>query len=902
MPHNNCKFYDSCPFGSKLHLAKNVNIQGDGSEEPEIIFLGMNPGAQEDNENKVFVGPSGKLLRDSLKELDFDLSKVRFTNAVRCLGNGEPPSEVLNICRIYFEEELLRFSKSVKVIVPLGGFAYSALFPRSKDSIMSVAGQLMDYNLSGVTFKVIPNWHPAFLLRQGVHPYQLKKWKDNFLKIKQYLRGGLSLTELPYEILTPDKFFEYANFLLESYHDGKIDSIAYDIESNGVYGEDILPAYAWKYDIIAFSIADSLTRTGYSVGYHHKDLLSITSKEVFEKVRLTIRKILDTIPVIGHNVKYDLVYSLIHFGTNNFKIKDDTYLQAYIFYGKSSGMSLALKPLARMLLGIDDEWEKEVNSIIQSKRLIKDRTLDNVPFEKVAKYNAKDAISTLLLHEVLEKKINSHPKFLPVIDLLRRASEMFTRIEAYGLSVDFDLVNRLNSFYSSYSEEIFYKITDYDVIKKFLASNGNKINLISSEHLRKIFFDSQYMGLPAKGFTNTGKPSASKDVIKQIIEENKDSAYGQLLQLINEYRKINLGYIAKYLNPIKSQTVDGMFKPQYSLGFTETGRLSSFFHTFPKKGEIKRLVKSRWSDMGGVILHGDYSQLELRVLAGVANEPSMIQAFKDGKDIHNEVACAIFNVKPEEVTSDMRKQAKFTDFGIVYGEGVEGLMNRLGCSKAKAQSLFDMMFQRFPKINDYINYCYNFVEKHKYVETYFGRIRILKDIDSKIRGAKNEARRQAQNTPIQGTASDICLDSAVRIDDWYRTNGLNSVVIGSVHDSIQQDVYPSELLTCLKRSKFFAEVQASFRYPFLNGVPLKVDWELGCSWGGGVEFSTDDFVNFKIEGYESDIEDLFKRLSMNYNVTLGSDFVEGEPDDEQEVPLSKNYGHKVKGFMTINWS
>lgn len=261
--------------------------------------------------------------------------------------------------------------------------------------------------------------------------------------------------------------------------------------------------------------------------------------------------------------------------------------------------------------------------------------------------------------------------------------------------------------------------------------------------------------------------------------------------------------------------------------------------------EIKSLFVSRFT--GGVIVQLDYSQLELRILAAMTGDPTLIQLYKDGADLHKEVASSAFGVPVEEVTKDQRTAAKKVQFGIVYQESAGGLSDDLRAegidmSKTECEVFISKYFKRFPLVEKWIKGAKRYTKTHKKAVSALGRVRNLQTIDSIDNGVASQAERQSVNFPIQSSGSDCTLMSIILINDEFKKRSLRSVICATVHDSIVFDCHPEEVVEVLEVAKEYMENLEKYnpKYAFLKGIPLLSEAEIGFSYGASFECTLED--------------------------------------------------------------
>ncbi|RKY27130.1 MAG: DNA polymerase I [Candidatus Omnitrophota bacterium] len=358
-------------------------------------------------------------------------------------------------------------------------------------------------------------------------------------------------------------------------------------------------------------------------------------------------------------------------------------------------------------------------------------------------------------------------------------------------------------------------------LEKEIYSLANiKFNLNSPKQLANVLFNR--LSLKPVKKTKTGF-STNEDSLNKLRREHP------IVEKILEYRKLTKllsTYIDPFINQIKQQ---GRIYPQFSQVGTATGRLVSFspnLQNIPIKGEEAKKIRGAFvsSFKEGLILSADYSQIELRVLAHISQDPQLIQAFHRDKDIHRFTASLLFSKPPEEISPQEREFAKRINFGIVYGMSPYGLSKELGVSLEEAQMFISEYFLRYPKVEEYIKKVIEEAKTYKYVKTLFGRRRYLENIDSPNTSLREYAFRQAVNSPIQGTAADIIKLAMIKIFKEFKERQIKSYLLIQIHDELVFDVQRQELdlVSSLVR-KIMEEV-------VILDVPLRVNIHWGQSW------------------------------------------------------------------------
>ncbi|MGE5579553.1 MAG: DNA polymerase I [Bacillota bacterium] len=389
--------------------------------------------------------------------------------------------------------------------------------------------------------------------------------------------------------------------------------------------------------------------------------------------------------------------------------------------------------------------------------------------------------------------------------------EVLAGMEAMGIRADLELGRSIRQGFADALTTIESDI--YSIA-------GERFNLGSPKQLAHVLFEK--MGLKPTKKTKTGF-STDAEVLEALSVEHPLPA--KILEY-RQYAKLKCTYL-DVLEEVTNPTT-GRIHSTFHQTVTATGRLSSSepnLQNIPVRGELGRSLRRIFIPAEGrLFLASDYSQIELRIMAHMADDPSMIDAFVNGEDIHARTASEIFGVPIDQVDSDLRGKAKAVNFGIIYGISDFGLARNTGVSRAEARSFIDMYFARYPKVKEFMDAAIEKARKDGYVTTILGRRRTIPDIHSRIFAKRSFAERTAINTPIQGSAADIIKLAMVRIYDRLRRDGLVSRLILQVHDELIFEIPPDEedLMQGLVRQEMETVMQLK--------VPLKVEIDVGRSW------------------------------------------------------------------------
>jgi len=528
------------------------------------------------------------------------------------------------------------------------------------------------------------------------------------------------------------------------------------------------------------------------------------SLSLIEKLRPFFEN--DTIEKIGQNLKYDIKV----LDKYNIRVRGplfDTMLAHYLI---NPDMRHNMDVLAETYLNYTPI---SITSLI-GKKGKNQRSMREIPLDQQTEYAVEDADITLQLKKHFQQELgdaNTQKLFDEMeIPLLRVLAAM----ELEGINLDISFLNAL-------SEDL-----DKDIAKlesDIYEAAGEEFNIASPKQLGIILFEKlQLVDKPKK--TKTGQYSTAEDVLSYLAKDHK------IIRDILDYRglsKLKSTYVSALPNQVESAT--GRVHTDYMQTVAATGRLSSNnpnLQNIPIRTERGRQVRKAFIPRNEdyTLLAADYSQIELRIIAALSQEETMIEAFKNGEDIHASTASRVFNVPLNEVTREQRSNAKTVNFGIIYGVSAFGLSNQTSLSRSESKELIDTYYETYPKLKDYMNKQINFARENGYVQTVLGRRRYLKDINSRNAVVRGAAERNAVNAPIQGSAADIIKIAMINIFEKLNQNKSKSKMLLQVHDELVFDIYKPELddmKTLIKR-----EMENAYKL----SVPLNVDLDIGDNW------------------------------------------------------------------------
>ena len=506
----------------------------------------------------------------------------------------------------------------------------------------------------------------------------------------------------------------------------------------------------------------------------------------------------------GHNIKYDY-HVLKNCDIEIATISSDTILASYLLNAHQKRHSLdelALQYFEKKKIHIQELIGKGKSQI----------TMDKVPIDKVARYCSEDVEYTIKLKEVLDEELKKKDLFKLLHDIEVPLIKVLAKMERRGIFVDVHVLEKL-------SKELEKEIAHLQEVI-FHDANG-PFNINSPKQLGDILFNK--MGIkPPKG----GKDALStRAEVLEALAENYPIA-----KKVLEYRsieKLRSTYIEALPHNINPKT--GRVHTQFNQSVTATGRLSCQdpnLQNIPIRSELGKKIRAsfRPEHKGWSFLSSDYSQVELRILAHLCEDPALIKAFHNNLDIHAFTAAEVFHVPLQEVTPAMRRKAKAVNFGIIYGQQAFGLSQELGISMQEAAAFISAYFKRYPRVKEYIESLKEDARKHKRAQTLTGRVRLLPEITSPNQMIRSQAERLAVNTPFQGTAADIIKIAMIDIDHWMEKLQCQARMLLQIHDELLFEM-PDEEIPSLKKG-----IKERMEGVFALKVPLIVEIGIGKNW------------------------------------------------------------------------
>lgn len=882
------------------HTVRSRNVSCPPWPEVDLLFVGEAPGAREDRKGEAFIGEPGKQLRWSIKKMiDLPEDRIAFTNTIRCRPprNRNPGKTEVKCCSYELVREIQ--ARKPKLLVVLGN--YSMEYLTGQTGITTFHGRILKCTRPEFPdLDVLACLHPAYILRMD---HMIEKWLEALELAGTYLKGEYRPLPGKGDYYVVDRL-DMATDLLAAFREDR-DIVAFDTETGSLTPfQDEFP------HLLCFSFANE-EGVGYTIPYDHPDSPWRVGGER-ERERQEITEALQTffesdVPKIAQNEKFDRKHIRHALDVEPANVIRDTML-THLLLDERRGTH-GLKTLAFAFTGMGG-YERPLEQYCSRHKaadLRKGGSYANVPGDLLFKYAAMDADVTLRVDNALVAQVEyrKNPKFQRLAeDFFPALSQTLADIEYHGALVDVEVVKELDVHYTGEMDTIEKKIERLPKIRKFTADQikagrtGKKkadpfiFNPGSTQQLRKVLFD--YYGEKPVELTDAGfsrlverhKQRNAKlngsakvrfpDIVQESVERKEwdyfttkadvlneyDRKGNELAPLILEYRGIETLH-GTFIKPLRDLLdMKGCVHGSFNIFGTVTGRLSSSspnLQNIPNKGEgrVKQVYVSRFGDEG-VILQLDYSQIELRFAASWFNEPSMVNAYLAGADLHAvtahdiAIASGVTERQWKRLNDHEKKawrvRAKRINFAILYGGGPPALQASLKkegvfVTIEECRELIDLYFQTRPKLKQGITKLEEKARKHGYLESFTGRRRRLPEVFSEDEQIVSRALRQSVNFPIQSGASDMTLMSLVLINRILRSEGFRSQIVLTVHDSIVFDCHVDEVIEVATIAKGIMENIRELSDDVLPGidwsfwkVPIVADCEVGYSWGQMVAF------------------------------------------------------------------
>jgi len=568
-------------------------------------------------------------------------------------------------------------------------------------------------------------------------------------------------------------------------------SVCFDTETTGLKALEVeLIGIAFSYEI----------GKGYYVSFPEDQA---ETKALLEEFRPFFES---NIEKIGHNLKYDIKV----LSNYEMPVKGKLFDTMIAHYLINPDMRHNMDVLAETYLNYQPVSITELIGKKGKNQL----SMRTVPIAEQTEYAVEDADITFQLKQLFTGELESGNVTKLFNDIELPLVSVLTAMEIEGININIDFLNKLSV---TLTEDI------NRLERNIYEQAGEEFNIASPKQLGIVLFEKMELVKKPKK-TKTGQYATGEDILSFLAKEH------EIIRNIQEYRqykKLQSTYVDALPNEVNPKT--GRIHTQYMQAVAATGRLSSNnpnLQNIPIRTERGKEVRKSFipRDENHVLLAADYSQIELRIIAALSEEENMMEAFKNGEDIHASTAAKVFNVPLDEVTREQRSNAKTVNFGIVYGVSAFGLSNQTDLSRSEAKELIDTYYETYPKLKAYMSAQVDFARENGYVETVLNRRRYLKDINSRNAMVRSGAERNAVNAPIQGSAADIIKLAMINIYNRFKKEGFKSKMLLQVHDELVFDAHKDELEIIRPIIKY--EMENAFKM----SVPLDVEVGIGENW------------------------------------------------------------------------
>ena len=574
--------------------------------------------------------------------------------------------------------------------------------------------------------------------------------------------------------------------------------VAFDTETNSL---DAVEA-----DMVGFSLCTSENDACYVPLLHEENDKQIDFDQAIDILKSILED--NGIKKILHNMKFDaLVVDKYNINIKNY---DDTMLMSYSI--GSGGIRHKLDTLIKYYFDHDAISFKDLIGSGKNKK-----TFQELPIKEAGKYAAEDADMTLRLWKRFKSSMvkDKQVKIYEIIE--KPLAQVIMNMENHGISVD---INKLNELSVNFEEKL------KNLEKSCYKLIGEEINLGSPKQVGEILFDK--LELPGGKKTSTGSWSTNAEILENLANEGYDFPKALLeWRALSKLKTTYTDRLPTYLN-IKTNRIHSSF----AMATTSTGRLASSdpnLQNIPIRSDDGRMIRKAFiPEKGNVLISSDYSQIELRLIAHIADERNLINAFLNEVDIHSSTASEVFNIPLNEMTPDIRRNAKAINFGIIYGISAFGLAKQLNISRTEASEFIKAYFKKYPSIRDYMDETKKYANENGYVKTLLGRKCLVEEINSKNAATRSFMERAAINAPIQGSAADIIKRAMIILGNHKNLAKLETKMLLQVHDEL---IFETKKENCEESMRIIKKEMESANLPILNlNVPLIADTNYGNNW------------------------------------------------------------------------
>lgn len=790
-----------CRLSAGQQLQSNC-MRGSGASSPTYMFVGYNPGAEDDSIGRPMTGHNGRIFWELLAEAGFMRDEVYVTNATKCASFGEDVRKSdWTSCRPHLVKEIN--DRKPEIIVAVGAKTVEWLTGRSGldrlrrtrlglswDQTVPVYSIRQPLALAHVhgeerrAMRASMVQDLAFLKQQVRHQLHKQKWED----VCDY-----KIAETVEQI---DEFLDEVE--KQPLIACDLETITRDLDAPSLDHENGLIqsiGFSWKRGVAR---AIPMYSRGESSYCWWPDGV------VEQKILPRLTRIFQNIPVFGQNfVQFDQKW--IRRFCNVWRCRTDFDVQSAHYTTSEEGRH-DLETIAMELLGVSP-WKHE---------------FDPRDTRRLCLYMCKDVDVTWQCREALEKKMGDPQRLLMSLILMPLANELM-EMEWVGVHLDSDALNTLQDYLTRRIAEETSKFRSLSEVQAFEFSLGHELNLDSPDQVRVLFRD--YLKLPQVSTTGGGEYSTDKE----WQEAHKTNPFVSQMVDIRRLNKLK----GTYVDGILARAKRGRIFTHFSSTRTTSGRLNSTdpnLQNLPRDDtagkvlEDANAIKKIFSaDEDHALLQGDFSQAELKVLASASGDQNLIGIFLRGEDVHTATAAKVCGKQMADVTKGERSNAKAVNFGIIYGMSKESLIEKFvaaGNSASQAEAFYYGHQKEFPDVWQWMNQQERIIRQSKQQVTPFGRTRRYGSIDE-------HAIRQAYNFPIQSQASDITEISLIRLASAFRVNRVNAQVLLTVHDSIIVQAHLDHFWTT---ADLMHNVMSTIHFDWMR-VPMSVDLEAGFSWG-----------------------------------------------------------------------
>lgn len=778
-----------CPY----HTDSTRVIFPEGSlSNAKLVIIGEAPGRIENSQGRPFVGEAGQLLRQELLNHDFNMEDILITNVVWCRppGNETPKQECMEACYNFYSNWWEAIEEKPRTFMLAGrtatDFFIKGLKPK-RGNVYKVEDAIL-----------VPVFHPAFLL-PGRSPYAIWDFKDDLKLIHGIVNRG-EQEKVVYRTVTSVREM---NKLLDDVKGA--DLFSFDLETVG------LDPYAEGAKILVVSLALSFPDGSIEAWVlpilHKKAEHGLSFTTLVANLKVIFASDADK---VGQNAKFDIRW-LKSIGVEVTNFYFDTMIAQYLLNSKEFD-PIGLNHLTWMYFPEFGGYGDDLGDY---------DAIEDWDYQKFLDYSASDAYMCLRIFQVQEELLDKENLDFVYENVLKDATGSIAEVEDNGFKIDYEYVKQYISV-SKKREEILDKKIREDPLLPLTEEERKEFNFGSNKQLGDLLF--KKMGLPVLRKTEKGAPSVDADTLKEFYSRGT-TFLGDLLEK-KKYTKNRSTYLENYLEAAELNS-EHLVRTSYHLG-TRGGRLSSSdppIQNLPK--ELRNSFISRFED--GMLVEGDFKQVEMRVCAIYSKDANLIQMLNSGVDIHRESIAKVKELmtgrswKLEDITPEERQKGKGINFGFIYGRQAPSIAEEFGIPLDEAETFRNGFFELFPKVLDFHEACRRKFKETGYAYSILGRRRFLGGYDDA------KAFNRCVNFPIQSLASDVCLYTLSNLWKVMKREGYKSKIVATVHDSIVVDAHPDEIEKVVllledmpKRINLF-----DFEIP----VSFPMDINIGERWG-----------------------------------------------------------------------